>query len=78
MPSVKEVRSLIEHHIISSRSCRCKERQDMTFAIRRSVRSCSQTIPEALAKIWQAAGSNLRAFSYMVRKLRSIAFQRCI
>ena len=33
MPSVKEVRSLIEHHIISSRSCRCKERQDMTFTI---------------------------------------------
>ena len=33
MPSVKEVRSLIEHHIISSRSCKCKERQDMTFTI---------------------------------------------
>ena len=46
--------------------------------IRRSVRSCSQTIPEALAKIWRAAGSKVRAFSYMVRKLRSIAFQRCI
>ena len=44
----------------------------------RSVRSCSQTIPEALAKIWRAAGSKVRAFSYMVRKLRSIAFQRCI
>ena len=42
------------------------------------VRSCSQTIPEALAKIWRAAGSKVRAFSYMVRKLRSIAFQRCI
>ena len=46
--------------------------------IRRSVRSCSQTIPEALAKIWRAAGSKVKAFSYMVRKLRSIAFQRCI
>ena len=46
--------------------------------LRRSVRSGSQTIPEALAKIWRAAGSKVRAFSYMVRKLRSIAFQRCI
>ena len=46
--------------------------------IGRSVRSCSQTIPEALAKIWLAAGSKVKAFSYMVRKLRSIAFQRCI
>ena len=46
--------------------------------LRRSVRSCSQTIPEALAKIWWAAGSKVKAFSYMVRKLRSIAFQRCI
>ena len=44
----------------------------------RSVRSCSQTIPEALAKIWRAAGSKVKAFSYMVRTLRSIAFQRCI
>ena len=43
-----------------------------------SVRSCSQTIPEALAKFWRAAGSKVKAFAYMVRKLRSIAFQRCI
>ena len=48
------------------------------WLLRRSVRSCSQTIPEALAKIWRAAGSEVRAFSYMVRTLRSIAFQRCI
>ena len=47
-------------------------------ALGRSVRSCSQTIPEALAKIWRAAGSKVKVFSYMVRKLRSIAFQRCI
>ena len=46
--------------------------------LRRSVRSCSQTIPEALAKFWEAAGSQFKAFSYMVRKLKSIAFQRCI
>ena len=44
----------------------------------RSVRYCSQTIPEALAKFWRAAGSKVLAFGYMVRKLRSIAFQRCI
>ena len=49
-----------------------------TESIRRSVRSCSQTIPEALAKFWRAAGSKVKAFAYMVRKLRSIAFQRCI
>ena len=47
------------------------------FVIRRSVRSCSQTIPEALAKFWRAASSKFKAFGYMVRKLRSIAFQRC-
>ena len=52
--------------------------EELIYQIRRSVRSCSQTIPEALAKIWRAAGSKVRAFSYMVRKLRSIAFQRCI
>ena len=46
--------------------------------LRRSVRSCSQTIPEALAKFWRAAGPKVKAFAYMVRKLRSIAFQRCI
>ena len=53
-------------------------RSDKSLTLRRSVRSCSQTIPEALAKFWWAAGSKVRAFSYMVRKLRSIAFQRCI
>ena len=50
----------------------------MVISLWRSVRSCSQTIPEALAKIWRAAGSKVKAFSYMVRTLRSIAFQRCI
>ena len=50
----------------------------LPLQLRRSARSCSQTIPEALAKIWRAAGSEVKAFSYMVRKLRSIAFQRCI
>ena len=48
------------------------------LALGRSGRSCSQTIPEALAKFWRAAGSKVLAFGYMVRKLRSIAFQRCI
>ena len=48
------------------------------FWLRRSVSSCSQTIPEALAKFWRAAGSEFKAFGYMVLKLRSIAFQRCI
>ena len=47
-------------------------------SLRRSVRSCSQTIPEAIAKFWRAAGPKVKAFGYMVRKLRSIAFQRRI
>ena len=50
----------------------------MVLMLRRSVRSCRQTIPEALAKFWRATVSKFKAFSYMVRKLRSIAFQRCI
>ena len=54
------------------------QRSSGQSSLRRSARSCSQTIPEALAKIWRAAGSKVKAFSYMVRKLRSIAFQRCI
>ena len=37
--------------------------------LRRSVRSCSQTIPEALAKFWRAVGSKVKAFSYMVREV---------
>ena len=38
----------------------------------------AETIPEALAKFWRLLGSLNLVLGYTVRKLRSIAFQRCI
>ena len=46
--------------------------------IRHYVRSCDETIPEALQKILRPTGSTLLGGGYTVRTLRSIAFQPCI
>ena len=48
------------------------------FFLRHTVSLRAQTIPEALAKFWWLVGSLNLELGYMVRKLRSIAFQRCI
>ena len=48
------------------------------FLLRHYVRSCDETIPEALQKILRPTGSTLLGGGYTVRTLRSIAFQPCI
>ena len=48
------------------------------MGLRHYVRSCDETIPEALQKILRPTGSNLLGGGEMVIKMRSIAFQRCI
>ena len=47
-------------------------------AVRHTVSLRAQTIPEALAKFWLLVGSIDLGLGYTVRKLRSMAFQRCI
>ena len=42
------------------------------------MRSCDETIPEALQKILRPTGSIFLGGGYTVIKMRSIAFQRCI
>ena len=42
------------------------------------MRSCDETIPEALQKILRPTGSTLLGGGNTVRTLRSIAFQPCI
>ena len=42
------------------------------------MRYCDESFPEALPKIWRPAGWTKYFFKNTIKKLRSIAFQRCI
>ena len=46
--------------------------------IRHYVRYCDESFPEALPKFWRPAGWKKYFFKNTIKKLRSIAFQRCI
>ena len=46
--------------------------------LRHYVRYCDESFPEALPKFWRPAGWKKYFFKNTMRKLRSIAFQRCI
>ena len=48
------------------------------FPIWHYVRYCDESFPEALPKFWRPAGWKKYFFKNTIKKLRSIAFQRCI
>ena len=50
----------------------------LVMSLRHTVSLRAHSIPEALAKFWRLVGSVNLELGYMVRKLRSVAFQRCI